>query len=170
MQLFRTLLALLAASLSTAALAGPGDTATESGASTARIVEALDIQALYVLRFGTFMQPTTAGTVTIASNSTVTTTGGVDATVFPTGRGASGFLVHGTPNRQFNTILPTSITVSNGTSTMTVDSFRKNGGGNPNRLDSNGFFLLHVGGRLNVNANQQAGNYSGTFAVTVLYL
>ena len=38
------------------------------------------------------------------------------------------------------------------------------------RLDASGSFDLYVGGRLNVNANQQVGTYSGTFDVTVLYL
>jgi hypothetical protein len=170
MKLLNTLLALVAVSTPVAVLAAPGDSATTPGDSEARIVEPLDLQALYDLRFGRFVQPTTAGTVTVASNGTVTTTGGVDATIFPTGRGASGFLVHGTANRQFITFLPTTATITNGTATMTVDNFRKNGGSGPNRLDLNGYFLLHVGGRLNVNANQQPGNYSGTFTVQVLYL
>ncbi|QKG70608.1 DUF4402 domain-containing protein [Erythrobacter mangrovi] len=169
MKLQATLLASLAVAMPAAAIAAPGGSAATPGASEARIVEPLALQPLYDLRFGTFIQPTTAGTVTVASNSTVSTTGGLDPAIFPTGRGASGFLVHGTANRQFVTFLPTTATVSNGTATMTIDNFRKNGGSGANRLDLNGYFVLHVGGRLTVNANQAPGNYSGTFTVSVLY-
>lgn len=171
MTLSRTLLALAALATPAAALAGPGNTVTASDGSTdARVVEPLALQPLKDLRFGSMPVPTTAGTVTVAADSTVTSTGGMNTALFPTGRGASVFLVHGTANRQFITYLPTSVNISNGTATMKVDSFRKNGGSGPNRIAANGYFLLYVGGRLNAVANQAVGHYTGTFKVQVLYL
>lgn len=163
---FKALLAVCAAALPTAALAEP---ATSTGSSAARIVEPLAIQSLKDLRFGSFIRPTAAGTVTIAADSTVTTTGGLDPTLFPTGRGAAQYLVLGTANRQFVTFLPASITITSGSASMLVDQFRKNGGVGPNGLNSSGFYLLDIGGRLNVTANQAPGNYSGTLTVQVLY-
>ncbi|MFA6220479.1 MAG: DUF4402 domain-containing protein [Erythrobacter sp.] len=164
----KTLLALIAAAMPTAAFAAPGDSATTAGASDARIVEPLALQSLEDLRFGTFVRPTAAGTVTIAADSTVTSA--LDLAAFPNGRGAASFLVRGTANRLFITFLPTTVTITNGTATMRVDTFRKNGGAGLNRLDANGYHVLTIGARLRVNANQQAGNYSGNFAVRVLYL
>lgn len=160
----------LAAILPLPALAGPGDPDTATGSSTARVVEPLDIQELRDLRFGAFIRPTAAGTVTISTGGGVATSGGLDPTLFPSQRGAATFLVHGRPNRQFITYLPTSITIRSGTNTMRVDQFRKNGGVGPNQLDLNGYHLLQIGGRLNVGANQAVGHYSGTFTVQVLYL
>jgi hypothetical protein len=82
--------------------------------------------------------------------------------------------------------MPTTITLTGPGQNMTVTNFtldttpdltfvggNGNGLGNGNRRyriePSSGIFTFRVGGRLNVNANQAGGNYTGTFQVTVQY-
>lgn len=162
-------LALASAIWSVSAQAAPGDTSAQTdGSATAQIVGMFQIVPIADLRFGSIMQPATAGKVTVGSDGSVTTTLTFSATSGP--RGPAVFVVRGEPNRRFLTLLPGPTTISNGTSTMVVDQFRSNtippGVAN---LSSTGLYILNVGGRLNVNANQAPGSYTGTFDVTVLY-
>ena len=57
-------------------------------------------------------------------------------------------------------------------STLTYNrpSGQGQGVGQHNRTDQNGYFILYVGGTLNVQAGQEPGSYSGVFDVTVVYL
>ncbi len=152
-----------------AAQAEPGATnAQTDGAATAQIVGPFQIEPIADLRFGSIMQPAAAGNVSIQSDGTVTTALTFSATSGP--RGPAVFVVTGEANRRFLVQLPSPITISNGTSTMTVDQFRSNTvPPGIARFSNTGFYILNVGGRLKVNANQEPGSYTGTFDVTVLY-
>jgi hypothetical protein len=153
--------------------------AQASGLAQANVVVTGSIVPVDILRFGQIVQPTSAGTLTIAvaSNGAVTITpaGGVTAAsigILQTGlgRGAGMFELTGSPNRQTTTTLPTSITISNGAQTMTVNNFSANtNGGGKLKLDATGHAQLLVGARLNVGANQVPGNYSGTYTITVAF-
>lgn len=158
-----------------AALAAPGDSATASGTAEASVLERFQIVNDDGLRFGSFSRPTTPGTLSVAVNGTLTGTAGM-ATTFgipQTGtRGPASFHLLGSRNRVVAVTLPTSFTISNGSATMTVDNLVRNASNNGNldvRLNNAGYFLLLVGGRLNVGANQPGGTYSGSFDVTVTY-
>ena len=158
-------------------LAEPGDTDTSAGSAEARIVDPIDIQRVADLRFGRIIRPTTAGTLRVDPDTTVTTTGGVtgnESTPQETnGRGPAAFALFGEPNRRFNASTTgnttLAITVTNGTATMSVKQFRDNTGSGFSQLNSSGYYALFVGARLDVGANQQAGTYKGTFDVTVRY-
>lgn len=154
----------------TPAAAAPGETAQVTGQARVRIAEPARVYLIEDLRFGAMMQPPAAGTVTIAPNSAITST--IDVTAFPYSRGAARFLVTGDPNRRFLFQLPNSMVITNGTAFMIVDRFRTNAvpPGLTARLNTAGEFVLDVGARLNVGANQQPGEYSGTFDLTVVYL
>lgn len=163
------LLAFALALASVAAHAAPGATsANTTGSATVQVVGMFEIAPIADLRFGAIVRPAANGKVTVGSDGSVTTTLTFSATSGPVGPAI--FVVRGEPNRRFLTLLPGPITISNGTSTMTVDQFRSNtippGVAN---LSSTGIYILNVGGRLNVNANQEVGSYTGTFDVTVLY-
>ncbi len=155
------------------AMAEPGDTATVSGASAAEVVDPGALVKVDDLRFGTFARPASAASMTITANGTVTATGEVAASMdsFPSpgGRGPARFLVQGTDSRLFIPFFPSSVTISNGSSTMLVDQLRDNvfiiG-----FLDSEGRYNYQIGGRLNVSANQEPGQYSGDFQISVLFL
>jgi len=153
--------------------------AQASGFTQANVVIPGAIVPIDILRFGQIIQPTSAGTLTIAVDSagsvTITPAGGVTAAgigILQTGlgRGAGMFELTGSPNRQTTTTLPTSITISNGAQTMTVNNFSANtNGGGKLKLDATGHAQLLVGARLNVGANQASGNYSGTYTITVAF-
>lgn len=155
------------------AFAAPGDTVTMSGSASASVVEPGRLTKINDLRFGQFVQPATSGTLTIAPGGAVTPTGGMTTstglTQVGTGRGPALFRVSGAAFRFFHVKLPKSITISNGAATMTVDTFTSNALVANTYLDTTGNFDLYVGGQLQVNAAQQQGAYSGTFAITVTY-
>ncbi len=169
----------LALTTSMAVSAEPGNTETVTGTTDARVVEPIGIQNVTDLRFGRIIQPTSAGTLTIAPNGAATEGGGVvgnsNTPQITNGRGRGAFAVFGDPNRYFAVFgLPASTTVSNGSATMTVDQFQI-GTSSPTlfgvfiRLDGTGYSDLFMGARLNVSANQEPGSYSGTYPVSVFY-
>lgn len=152
------------------ASAAPGETAKVTGQAQVRIAAPARVYLIEDLRFGAIIQPAAAGTVTIAPNSSITST--IDVSSFPYSRGAARFLVTGDPNRRFLFQLPNSMVVTSGTAFMVVDRFRTNTvpPGLTARLNAAGEYVMDVGARLNVGANQQPGQYSGTFDLTVVYL
>ena len=158
------------------ALAAPGDSLTVTGNGKVSIVEPIGIQPVASLRFGRIIRPTSAGTLVVDQNSVATESGGVTGNALSTpqlvnGRGSGAFAVFGDPNRLFLLFLPNQINVSNGSTTMRVDQFRANTGFlGLRRFDNTGYAPIFVGARLNVNANQQVGSYSGTYDISVLYL
>lgn len=175
----RSALAALALTSSAVAVAAPGDSETLTGEANASVVEPIGIQNVADLRFGRIIQPTTAGTLTIAPNGASTQGGGVvgnsNTPQVTNGRGRAAFAVFGDPNRYFAVFgLPATATVSNGSATMTVDQFQF-GTTAPTlfgifpRLDATGYAPLFIGARLNVAANQDVGSYSGTYPVSVFY-
>jgi hypothetical protein len=147
--------------------------ATQTGTAEANVIERFQIVAEDALRFGQFNRPTTAGTLTIAvsgaASATAGMTSGYNITQTGTGRGPASFHMLGTPNRFVIVRLPNRIDISNGSATMRIDNLTMNNSNVNVRLNSTGYFLLLVGGRLNVGANQQAGYYTGTFDVTAIY-
>jgi Domain of unknown function (DUF4402) len=172
------LAALLGLSLSPgAALAAPGDSATGTGTAEASVIERFQIVNDDSLRFGTFTRPSSAGTLSIAVNGTVTGTAGMTTTYSVpqsgAGRGPASFHLNGTRNRLVQVSLPGSFNITNAQGvTMSVDQLVRNASNNGNqdvRLSNTGYFLLLVGGRLNVAANQAGGTYLGNFDVTVTY-
>lgn len=167
-------MAVLCAGYPVAAVAAPGDTFTISGNGRANVVEPVDIQPVADLRFGRIVQPATAGTLTIGVDGSETSTGGVTAAMNtpqgPNGRGPAAFAVFGDANRRFLVFHSNSITLTSGTSFMTVSNLDANAGppGFSN-LDANGYYALFIGGELAVAANQPAGVYTGTFEIRVQY-
>ena len=156
--------------------AEPGHTDSFAGNAEVRVVEPIGIQTVADLRFGRIMQPATAGTLTLAYTGAITETGGVvgqsNTPQLPNGRGPGAFAVFGDANRLFLAFLPGTITLSNGATTMLVNQIQANPGGllGLRRFNADGYAPLLIGGRLNVNANQASGTYTGTYNVTVLYL
>jgi spore coat protein U-like protein len=71
----------------------------------------------------------------------------------------------GPGNAHFSVTLPTSVTITNGSASMTVDNFVHNALDGPPY--SSAPYTLVVGARLNVAANQIPGTYVGTFTVIV---
>ena len=74
--------------------------------------------------------------------------------------------VNGTPGAPCRVALPASVIVDNGDAQMTISSLFRSGA-SQRALDASGNGAFTVGGVLGVGANQPAGHYAGTFAVTV---
>jgi spore coat protein U-like protein len=170
----------LALALSLPALAGhgtawaaPGDTAVMTGTAQANVVAPTQIQPLDDLRFGQFYRPTANGNVTLSTAGAVTATGGMvgltNAVQIGTGRGAARFRINGDANRDFRVDLPNQIDIFRGTASMRVSNFTHNVPPPRGNLGAAGSFILLVGARLRVNANQPVGLYQGTYVVTVTY-
>lgn len=154
------------------ALAASGNPATATGRANAAVIAPIGISNVSALRFGAFVKPTTAGTLTVSTAGVATAAGGVVGmnTIAQTtgGPGAAQFLIILQPNINFTVQIPASISLSSGSQSMTVTNLAT-------ALQTISTFRglrtysLRIGGRLNVAANQAIGTYSGTYSVTAVY-
>lgn len=173
-RLFKALICAAACVPSTVALAQPGNSHTTSGTAQAEFVSVGNLTRIEDLRFGRFMRPATASTITVSPNGTITSTGAVTSLMSvpqpASGRGPAWFLLDGVANRLFVAFIPNSVNITNGTTTMTVSNTTRNTGGPVGYLGPGGQFDLYMGGRLNIPANPTPGVYSGNFTITVFFL
>lgn len=168
----RLALMLMASSLAVSpARAAPG-----TGTGRVTTLRALTITSTQNLGFGSMIQPTAAGNVTInAQTGARTKTASI---VWVGGSFQRGlFSVNGTANRIVTLSMPNfNLVRSGGTQTMSVNTLRMsvNGGAQATisgtrNLGASGTLSIGIGGRLNVAANQVAGDYSGNYVLTVNY-
>ena len=151
------------------------NTATsQSVTAAAKIISAIEITNVDngSLNFGTLVSMASSYTAKVGtdkirtlSNLNAANLGGITSTVtVPT------FNVTGDSNAKFSITLPVSTTLTTdteGATAMTVDNFVHSGGESPQL--SSGIASFKVGATLNVGAEQKAGDYTGTFTVTVAY-
>ncbi len=163
------------------ALASPAlaqhDSVEATASASASIVPGLAVQKTQDLVLGAFRPGQTFGTVDVdvsdSGGSSRSASGGValSAGLFS----AAQFSVAGSAGPvHIAVVLPSSITIQRigGGETMTVDRFRSNvspdcrSGSSPQGCPSSPYTLV-VGATLHVDPNQAAGQYVGTFTVTV---
>lgn len=111
----------------------------------------------------------TGGTVTIVPNGSRSASGGVG--LLTSGAGASAhFHITGDPGVIFIISLPGNgeVSLSSGGQSMSVTNFTVSPT-SPSTLDGTGNQTLAVGGTLNVDSGKQAGDYNGSFNITVEY-
>ncbi len=160
-----------------AALCTPAAAADLNGTVNAAIVRPNTLIKTDDLDFGTMTSGTTGGTVSInAVTGARTTTGGVT----PVGGGTQRAIFQGTGGILLITVSgDTSVTLARaggGAPNMTASLVRAastSGGGIAllgATLLPSGVQTYYIGGTLTVPANQPAGDYSGTFTLTVNYL
>ncbi|MDX9946547.1 MAG: DUF4402 domain-containing protein [Bacteroidales bacterium] len=143
--------------------------ATATSNAAAVIIAPLSITNTAGLHFGTIMRSATAGTVSIATDGTRSSLGGVTLSALAPVHSVATFNLEGESGNEVLITLPASTTISNGTQTMTVDDFVSNpDDANPVTLGGVAT-VLSVGATLNVAAGQASGAYTGTFDVTVNY-
>lgn len=119
------------------------------------------------LALGRFIA-TTGGTVTISPDGVRSGSGGVILLGGASATSAAFSLTEsgtGTSLTWTTITLPASATLGSGGASMTLNNFTSN----PDRNVTAGVQLLSVGATLVVSPNQPAGNYTGTFAVSVNY-
>lgn len=132
-------------------------------------VLAISISNLQALAFGKFAAGS-GGTVTVSPSGARTATGGVILLSSGSGSAAS-FRVSGDPGLTYYIVLPANgvVALGNGTGqTMPVSDFTSSPAA-AGQLDLSGVQTVSIGATLNVSAGQAAGNYSGSFDVTVDY-
>lgn len=145
---------------------------TSNATASAVIIQQISLSNVRDLSFGNISASASPGTVVLTPSEAATriVTGGV---TLPSGSGtvkSAKFVASGADGYSFSIMLPTvPITLSNGTSFMTIDNFTSVPSGSATFTP--GAITICVGATLNVNANQEAGVYISTqdFEVTVSY-
>jgi len=155
----------IAAIGATMVLAASAGAQTVQSSAGARIVAPLQVSNQTALYFGTIAPSVdSADTVLVAASGARTC--GDALTCLTSDHTAAAFQVTGDPNRSYTIELPTSIDISSGDDSMTVDNFA---GSKASGTLVAGQDSFAVGGRLNVGANQASGEYTGAFTVSVNY-
>ena len=137
--------------------------ATAQAAAT--IIAPMTITKNIDLNFGNIASGSAAGSVVLSTSNVRTATNVILPNV-PGTVSAAEFTVAGLANANYKINLPASTTITNGTTTMTINNFTESAS---NVLTAAGTETFKVGATLNLAANQAAGSYTGSFAVTVDY-
>jgi hypothetical protein len=169
-------LALLASvALAAAGAAAPTFAASTTATASATVIVPIAIAKATDLSFGKFASGASAGSVTIKTDGTRTSSG-----VTEIGGGtlsAARFNITGEPNATY--AIDTTATTANltsGSDTLSlalVSDFAAAGASSGTQatgtLSGTGTQSLYVGGTLTVGANQPNGSYSGSVSVAVAY-
>ena len=157
----------MAASLvmSAGAMAQSNDVRT-GDMSTEVLGQSILLTQVETLRFGTFLPFGRVGTIRVTTNGL---TQGFSALSTADG-GPAVWTVEGINSAPYHVALPVTAEVNDGTGNiMSVNNFQRTGGTSQLFLDAAGEASFTVGADLRVGVNQPAGNYTGTYQVTVSY-
>lgn len=139
-------------------------TAVANGEAQAGIVAPITIAQASggELEFGTWVQPDSAKTVVVAATSSPShTAAGLTAAGDATPH--AGHFEVTNNGVSYSVGLSSSISVTSSSNSMTVDTFTHSCTASCTDTD------LYVGATLYIAASQAAGNYSGTYVVTLTY-
>lgn len=164
----KLLLAAGAATLSASVFSTGAFAASATGNASVTVLEPLAITAgAGAMDFGDVAgDADNATTVSLATTGVATAGAGATAAGTPS---AGDFDVTGEGSLFYNITLPANtLLTGGGGADMTVDNFSSDAGANP-QLSAAGTDSFSVGAILNINANQGAGGYTGTYSVTVEY-
>ena len=142
---------------------GQGVTATANASAT--IITPLSITNTTALNFGNISVGALAGgTVVVTAANVRTATGTCSFQAVPAST-VAGFDITGAAGANLSVTLPASITILNGGTPMTLDTFVHDA---PATIVG-GALTFHVGATLHVSNAQLAGPYTGTFDVRINY-
>lgn len=128
--------------------------------------ERLEVSEKRSMAFGTVTSSADgSGTVVLSPNGGLSTTG--YATILKDRSRVGEFKIEGPDRATVIITLPSSVTFSNGTSTTTLTNFTSSPPAGVATLDRRGKLTLMVGATMNIPANQNAGDYTGTFTIYV---
>lgn len=156
--------------LSANVFAQAGNTDTEEATSAARIILPITVENVRGLDFGTIASTPAGGTVVAtAAATTELTFSNEDMAVTTLGTPTSAeFTIEGEANALFSIVVEDATVLDGPGTDMTLEDFTSSLGWSNVTL-TGGEVTLYVGATLNVGANQAAGEYNGTFDVTVAY-
>ena len=127
----------------------------------------IDLTPSSDLHFGSIIASPTGGTVVVSPDGMRTTAGVFGFGGFGYNPGVFEVTVKGRGNAHYQIVLPASVTLTSGGSSMTVDTFQSTPAGTGHAQPPAGIETLRVGATLRVGPNQPGGNYAGTYFVTV---
>lgn len=168
----KALLSIVLFSVSCALFAQVSSTVSSIGID-AKVIAPITIENTgnTALNFGTISRSSTAGTVIVPISGDRTSTGGVGV-LGSSSFSRAAFNVTGENNASFNITLPTNGTVqltrTGGSEKMAVDNFLSSAGTTAS-LSATGTASFVVGATMTVGADQPAGEYKGSFVITVAY-
>lgn len=127
---------------------------------------AISLQNTGGLHFGRILPYGRRGNVTVHANGYTLATNAylLDASAAR----AASWTVSGTPGAPYRVVLPATLTVDNGSDSMTLSWIFRSGAATL-ALDGSGAGAFTVGAVLDVGANQAPGTYLGVLPVTVGY-
>lgn len=138
------------------------------GSSSANIQQAIQLNEIDALDFATIIPGNNADQITIFENMSSPSISAVGDAILSGAFSQGKFAISGVPGSIVVVNIDATTTLSGPGDTMTVDNLSVNDS-TPLLDAASGLSNVVVGGRLNVNANQLPGLYSGTYNVTVTY-
>lgn len=138
--------------------------------ATATLITPISITKTTDMNFGTIAASATAGTVALGYNDVATPSGGTTLVAGGDARKAAEFQVTGQNSSSFSISCPTSLILTSGGNTLTVNAISPDSGITSN-LSATGSKTIKVQGTLVVPAGALAGVYTNTtdLKVTVNY-
>lgn len=144
------------------------DAATTTATVEVNIVSTINLVAQNGIVFGDISASEIPGTVTIGTDSSRVTAGGVTVNTNTSATPAQ-YEVSGDPNAFYHVTLPDSVVLTSAAGdSMVVDKFTSIPDAD-GQLDSAGRQNMNIGATLNVDSFQPFGAYRGTMSTTVDY-
>lgn len=143
---------------------------TTTATASATIISPINITKSANLAFGNILPGANPGTVELSPLGVRNPTGGVTLPTVTGTVSAAAFVVTGPSGTSYSVTLPSSITLTSGTNTMTVSNFTSQpsaNGGYLSGTNGSGSQTLTVGGTLEIAAGQAVGYYSNTTDLVV---
>jgi hypothetical protein len=142
---------------------------TASANAAAKILAGIGLTKTVDLNFGTMTSPSAATTVTLSPTGVRTDGGNINLLTTAPIAAAASYNVTGDLNANYAITLPASTTIISGGNSMTVNTFTSSKAGNVSVLSGTGTDTFTVGATLILGNAQPAGDYTGTYNVTVAY-
>lgn len=128
------------------------------------LLAGLQVNEVCSMNFGTCVN-IGESTISVSPNGR-TTTGGATATG---DFSCNIFSVRGNPSKTFSIALPSSTTITNGTTTLQVINFVSNTVNNTATLGQDGTFELQVGSTIVLPSSFNGGSFTGQYSFVVNY-
>ncbi len=137
-----------------------------TGFASATIAQSIQLSEVQSMQFGAVSLNGNQGDIVTLSASGNTSSS--SASVLSEGVAQNAvFTATGNPNTAVSLSFQNSFLTGAGSS-MNINNFTHNAGASP-QMNALGALIFHVGADLEINDNQAAGQYSGTYQVTVNY-
>jgi len=137
-----------------------------TASATATLITPISIAKSVDMNFGTVAASATAGTVALGYDDVATPTGGTTLVAGGDARKAAQFTVTGQNSSNFSISCPTTLVLTSGSNTLTVNSIAVDAG-NSSTLSGSGSKTLKVKGTLVVPGGSLAGTYTNSADLTV---